>query len=203
MAQHRPARQGGGGIPYVSYSLIALNVISFALCELVIGHSRALALGGLSVASLAEGMWWTPVTSMFMHGDIIHLGNNMVSLAWLCQACESRYGRGRALALYMVGGLAGGLAYVAVRSALGDMTPAVGASGAIFGLFGAYGSTLMGMRREGVDVGAALSSWVRMLLLNLVVGITSAGIANEAHVGGLVAGFLFDMLLGGRDARNS
>lgn len=156
-------------------------------------------LGPVSVSAIEAGQWWVVLTSMLLHGDIVHLANNMLSLWYLGRLCESAYGRIRYVELYLFGGIFASLCYVCVRLALGDGTGAVGASGAIFSLFGAYGSILyrLRMRRDTqwVSVNGQVSGWWRMLLWNIFYGFVNPGIANEAHIGGLVFGFVCGMLL--------
>lgn len=131
-----------------------------------------------SLGGVAQGEWYRLVTSMFTHQAIWHIAFNMLSLWWIGGPLEAVLGRARYLTLYLVSGLAGSaLAYLLVRQNL----ETVGASGAIFGLFGA---TAVLMRRLRQDMRPIIA----MLVINLVITFGWANISWQAHVGGLVAG---------------
>ncbi|MEV5678688.1 MULTISPECIES: rhomboid family intramembrane serine protease [unclassified Streptomyces] len=133
-----------------------------------------------SIEGVAEGQWYRLVTSMFLHQEVWHIAFNMLGLWWLGGPLEAALGRGRYLALYLLSGLAGSaLMYWLAAPNEGSL----GASGAVFGLFGA---TAVMMRRMNYDMRPVLV----LLALNLLFTFTLGGIAWEAHVGGLVAGTL-------------
>ncbi|MFG2683757.1 rhomboid family intramembrane serine protease [Streptomyces sp. NPDC048392] len=127
---------------------------------------------------VAEGEWYRLVTTMFTHEEIWHIGFNMISLWFLGGPLEAALGRSRYLALYLVSGLAGSaLAYL-----VGSPTTAtLGASGAIFGLFGATAALV---RRLNADMRPV----VILLVISLIFTFTRGNISWQAHVGGLVAG---------------
>ncbi|MFD0055445.1 rhomboid family intramembrane serine protease [Streptomyces sp. NPDC127168] len=127
---------------------------------------------------VAEGEWYRLVTTMFTHEEIWHIGFNMISLWFLGGPLEAALGRSRYLALYLVSGLAGSaLAYL-----IGSPTTAtLGASGAIFGLFGATAALV---RRLNADMRPV----VILLVISLIFTFTRGNISWQAHVGGLVAG---------------
>ncbi|CAL9485177.1 Rhomboid protease GlpG [Streptomyces sp. enrichment culture] len=127
---------------------------------------------------VADGEWYRLVTSMFTHEEIWHIGFNMFSLWLLGGPLEQHLGRARYLALYLISGLAGSaLTYLLA----GGSTASLGASGAVFGLFGA---TAVLMRRLRYDMRPIIA----LLAINLVITFSWAGIAWQAHIGGLVAG---------------
>jgi membrane associated rhomboid family serine protease len=129
---------------------------------------------------VAEGEWWRLVTSMFTHEAIWHIAFNMLSLWWLGGPLEAALGRARYLALYVVSGLAGSaLTYLLAA----PTTASLGASGAIFGLFGA---TAVLMRRLQNDMRPIIA----LLVINLIVTFGWSNIAWQAHIGGLVAGVI-------------
>ena len=130
---------------------------------------------------VADGEWWRMVTSMFTHEQIWHIGFNMLSLWWLGGLLEAALGRSRYLCLYLVSGLAGSaLAYLAAT----PTTATLGASGAVFGLFGA---TAVLMRRLNYDMRPIIA----LLAINLVFTFNpSFNISWQAHIGGLVAGVI-------------
>ncbi len=156
---------------------------------LVTQPQEVLARGALLPASVAKGEVWLLVTSIFLHSGFVHLALNMLSLYFLGSFVEDAFGRWRFAALYVLSGLAGGIAYLY----FGGAEPAVGASGAIFGLLGGiFGYTI----RRGTF------SWqnplIRQLLiltaLNIYIGVSVDNISNTAHVGGLIGGLAFGFL---------
>ncbi|MFD3498716.1 rhomboid family intramembrane serine protease [Streptomyces sp. NPDC058676] len=130
---------------------------------------------------VAGGEWYRLVTSMFTHNEVWHIGFNMLSLWWLGGPLEAALGRARYLALYFVSGLAGSaLAYLLAS----PTTATLGASGAIFGLFGA---TAVLMRRLDHD----LRPIIALLVINLIFTFNPGfNISWQAHIGGLVAGLI-------------
>ncbi|WP_327344726.1 rhomboid family intramembrane serine protease [Streptomyces europaeiscabiei] len=148
----------------------------------LIGRARVPELG-FSFQGVAEGQWYRLVTSMFLHSSssVTHILFNMLSLWWIGGPLEAALGRARYLALYFVSGLAGSaLTYLLAE----QNQPSLGASGAIFGLFGATGVL---MRRLNYD----MRPLIILLVINLIFTFSPMfNIAWEAHVGGLVAGVL-------------
>ncbi|HET7481170.1 MAG TPA: rhomboid family intramembrane serine protease [Rubrobacteraceae bacterium] len=152
--------------------------------------SPMLQRGALVPDLVARGEYYRLFTSVFLHSGAIHIGFNMLSLYYLGSFVEESFGRGRFLALYILSGLAGGIAYLYFG---GFNTPAVGASGAIFGLLGGV---------LGYSLRRGTFSWqnpiVRQLLiltaLNLYLGFSIPNISNTAHIGGLVGGAVFGWL---------
>jgi len=144
---------------------------------------------------VAEGQWYRMLTSMFLHGSLIHILFNMLSLWWIGGPLEAALGRARYLTLYFVSGLAGS----ALSYLLADANaPSLGASGAIFGLFGA---TAVLMRRLNYDMRPVLA----LLAINLVFTFNPAfNIAWQAHIGGLIAGVVvgYAMVHAPRERRN-
>ncbi|MFF5186696.1 rhomboid family intramembrane serine protease [Streptomyces sp. NPDC000345] len=144
----------------------------------LLGRAYVPALG--DVEGIAEGQWYRLLTPMFLHGGVVHILFNMLSLWWLGGPLEQALGRARYLALYFVSGLAGSaLTYLLAE----PNQPSLGASGAIFGLFGA---TAVLMRRMRYD----MRPIVTLLVINLIFTFGWSNIAWQAHIGGLVAGVL-------------
>ncbi|MFF2651357.1 rhomboid family intramembrane serine protease [Streptomyces sp. NPDC058045] len=188
----RPRTLAGGAITadprLVTKILIGINAAVF-LATLAAGNvfTHTLWLIGLAydqvehgVVGVGDGQWYRLFTAMFLHQQFLHIGMNMLGLWWLGGPLEAALGRVRYLALYLISGLAGSaLTYLVASPA----TPSLGASGAIFGVFGA---TAVLMRRMRYDMRPV----VALLAINLVFTFTVPGIAWEAHVGGLVAGVI-------------
>ena len=185
-AARRATFEGTGAI--VTKALIGVNVGVF-LISLATGASAtrvggdvfregALFVGDSSIG-LAAGEWWRLVTAGFIHSGLIHIGFNMLLLWWFGAPLEQGLGRGRYVALYMVSLLAGSAGALLVS----PETPTVGASGAVFGLFGA---AFVLERQAGITRGPAFT----IIVLNLVLSFAIPGISIGGHIGGLVGGAL-------------
>lgn len=140
-----------------------------------------------------SGDWWRLVTYMFLHGGLLHIAFNMWCLWDLGALCESLYGRWTYAGIYLITGIAGGLASVGWNPGV----LSVGASGAIFGLAGALiASFYLG---EFSLPRVAISGTLRSLLVfagfNLFFGGLFSGIDNACHIGGLVSGLILGALI--------
>ncbi|MFI7871307.1 rhomboid family intramembrane serine protease [Streptomyces salinarius] len=204
-AASRPRTLAGGTVaadPHLlTKILIGLNVAVFiAVQALPSPFLSDLVLIGrwppapfVPTEGVAEGEWYRLVTTMFTHEEIWHIGFNMISLWFLGAPLEAALGRARYLALYLVSGLAGSaLTYLLAA----PTTATLGASGAVFGLFGATAALV---RRLNADMRPV----VILLVINLIFTFTWANIAWQAHIGGLVAGGVigFAMLHAPRERR--
>ncbi|WP_073950643.1 rhomboid family intramembrane serine protease [Streptomyces kebangsaanensis] len=191
-AANRPRTLAGGSVTadprLVTKVLIGLN-LAFFLVQLslgdrftdrfdLVGRAYIPSLG--SLGGVADGQWYRLLTAMFLHGSYIHILFNMLSLWWIGGPLEAALGRARYLALYFTAGLAGSaLTYLLAA----PNQPSLGASGAIFGLFGA---TAVLMRRLNYD----MRPIVVLLVINLIITFGWGNIAWQAHIGGLVAGVI-------------
>ncbi|HZB29838.1 MAG TPA: rhomboid family intramembrane serine protease [Streptosporangiaceae bacterium] len=176
----RQARTVFGGrvstTPVVTYTLIALNVVAFVLQSADRGLERRYALAAVAVAF--DGQYERLVTSAFLHYGIAHLLLNMWALYVVGQPLEQWLGRLRFSALYGLSAL-GGSVMVYLLSAPNTLT--AGASGAVFGLFGAI---FVVSKRLNYDVrGIAV-----LIVINLVFTFTFSGISWQGHIGGLITG---------------
>jgi membrane associated rhomboid family serine protease len=178
--------------PYVTWALIAVNVVIFLPVLGGRNESQDLGLFGPAVAA---GDWWRIVTSGFLHFDIIHIGFNMALLFWLGQMLEPALGRVRFALLYAVSLLAGSLGVLV----LDPNALTGGASGAVFGLMGA---AVLVLRRRGVD--PMQSGLGGLLLINLLFSFRP-GVSIGGHLGGLagglVAGWIFTATDDGAERR--
>ncbi|EHM30776.1 hypothetical protein SPW_0771 [Streptomyces sp. W007] len=171
----------------VTKILLGINLAVFLLVSIRPALVNDLTLLGrwdpapmlVPATGVAEGQWYRLVTSMFLHQEVVHIAFNMLGLWWLGGQLEAALGRSRYLALYLLSGLAGSaLTYLLAEPGQGSL----GASGAVYGLFGA---TAVLMRRMNYDMRPVLV----LLALNLAFTFYNRdGIAWEAHVGGLIAG---------------
>lgn len=187
--------------PYtITIALIAINVLVF-LAMLASGVSltqptpRDILIWGGDYGPLTLGahQYWRLFTSCFLHFGIIHIGMNMYVLYLIGPFIETVFGRVRYLLVYFIAGLAGSIVSVIVHpTAVG-----AGASGAIFGLYGAVFGFLLIRRRilNPAAVSSISKSAGLFVLYNVVYGSFSGTTDLSAHIGGLVAGFLSGMLL--------
>ena len=175
------------GAPIVTYAIMALCVIVFAaevLTGQLVGSGSPIVSALLYYPPYTSIESWRMLTSLFVHGSILHILFNMYSLFILGPELERLVGRWRFLALFLLSGLGGSVAVL--LSSPGS--PVIGASGAIFGLFGAYfiiARHLGGNSRQLIIV----------IVINLVIGFIVPNIAWQAHVGGLLIGALVAFVL--------
>lgn len=128
---------------------------------------------------IAAGQYWRILTAMFVHFGLIHIGSNMLVLFFIGIPLERRIGSGRFAAVYLVAGIGGG---VATYLFAGPTQASAGASGAIFGLLGAY--VVLARRYRSAELGSVTGT----IVLNLVITFSIPGISITDHIGGLVVG---------------
>ena len=182
--------RGDTGLSF-SVALIAVTVIVSLLAELAGPVGRELKnLLALDKAGVADGELWRLWTVTLVHGGVLHLLANMWALWIVGPFTEQLYGRWRFLAFYLVFALGGSLA-----SFWSNPVPAVGASGAIFGLFGLL-LAVERIHRPVVNRSGRqfLSQIGPLILINLVFGAVVPGIDNMAHIGGLLSGLWIGFL---------
>jgi membrane associated rhomboid family serine protease len=171
----------------VAYTLIAINLIVFLIGMASPRLSDQMTNWGAQAPILVKvyGEWWRLFAAMFLHASIPHVLFNMYALWLFGPVLERRFGSASFGSLYLASGLAGGALYQFL--AADPRVPAIGASGAIFGLFGAM--LLASYRQRHSRAGAAAFSQLLFLaVINLTLPLFVGNIAWQAHVGGLVAG---------------
>lgn len=168
------------GRPLVTYILIGINVVVFGLQMVISGLTDQLMYAGIFTSPFGPAEPWRMLTSAFAHSPtfIGHIAFNMYALYICGRVLEPMLGRSRFLALYLVSALGGSVAVLLISSPL---SPVVGASGAVFGLFAAL---FVLMRSRGIPV---VQIGI-LMAINLAIGFIFPGISWEAHVGGLVVG---------------
>lgn len=187
--------------PIVTYSLIFICILIFILMY-VLGNGSTdnytLLVFGANVDTLTKnGDYYRLFTSMFLHIGILHLLCNMYSLYIIGKEVENVFGKVKYLIIYLLSGIAGSI----LSLAFNHNTICAGASGAIFGLLGAL---LYFGYYYRTYLGATLTrSIIPVIVLNLIIGFTSSGIDNAAHIGGLVGGILIAMAVGVPDKSNN
>lgn len=202
----------------VIWGLLAANIGIFALMWLAIKHFQSELIGplrqlferqpnaaamlhaqqlvewGSNVGRLTRGgQWWRLVSSMFLHGSLLHLVFNMIALWQVGRLTERIFGSTRFLALYFIAGVSGSIASVLWNPHVNS----VGASGAIFGIIGGL-LAFLSRANTGVPptvVTELRASLVPFLLFSLWMGFVYPHTDNAAHIGGLVGGWLAGLLL--------
>ncbi|MGZ3499212.1 MAG: rhomboid family intramembrane serine protease [Vulcanimicrobiaceae bacterium] len=138
---------------------------------------------------LQQHEWWRIITSAFLHGSIIHIGVNMISLYSLGRFIESTLGSARMFIVYFVSLICAGLG--AVFFSAPDI-PTLGASGAIFGLFGALFAIGLKLGKPGMQL---VRANIGLLVINLIITFSIPIISKQEHVAGLLAGFVLTLAL--------
>ena len=179
-------------IPWVSGTLVAINVIVFLICTFYgdVLYNK----GELDVVSvLADRQYGRIVWAMFLHAGIEHLFNNMVILFFLGAMIEKVTGHISFLMLYCLSGVGGNVCSLLAKFLQMDYSASVGASGAIFGLDGVLLAWIL-LDRQSMP-GVTPKRVILMIVLSLYSGFSVQNIDNAAHVGGLLTGFLAGLLL--------
>jgi membrane associated rhomboid family serine protease len=179
------------GKPLVTYGIIAVCVVMYVLQWIIPGQAVYEQLAYNNVFATPQyGAFepWRMLTAAFLHSpdSVLHIVLNMYTLWIFGQALEPLLGRLRFLALYLISAIGGSVGYLLLNPVLvpgQGLVGVVGASGAIFGLFGAM---LLVQRHRGGDT---RQLWV-LIAINAVIGFLIPQIAWQAHLGGLVTGAL-------------
>lgn len=200
---HNPSRR----VPYVTYALLSANILIFIGYYGFFSEPRALSnfflTWGLVPAQLSSGQGYHAlITSMFLHGGIMHLIGNMLFLWIFGDNLEDQMGHSKFLGFYLLGGI--GASFLQYITGPLSPVPVIGASGAIAAVLGGY---LLLFPRAKVDIlmilvvyfriftvpaWVMLGLWFGMQLFNGVInlGATGGGVAYWAHAGGFIVGLL-------------
>jgi len=142
--------------------------------------------------TVLKGEWWRLLTAMFLHGGMTHLLMNMFSLYIVGRGVEMYFDTKSYLSIYFFSGLIGGL----VSLYMHPVSVGVGASGAIFGVFGALaGFFLLHRDKIASHSIAFMKNFGIIIMINLVIGFSIPSIDVSAHIGGLVVGFIGGFVL--------
>jgi membrane associated rhomboid family serine protease len=178
----------GRGAPVVTYSLIGITALVYLLQWIPgLGVTNALFFSPVFMTEVLPEPW-RAITSVFLHSTslFVHIILNMYTLWIFGRLLEPMLGRTRFLALYMISGLAGSVGVVVFAA---PTTQVLGASGAIFGLMGAF---VVIQRR----LGGNMTQLYILLAINLAIGfIPGANISWQAHLGGLIGGAAVGLIL--------
>lgn len=219
--------------PYITYILVAINIFVFIFyqrlganigftysystvpAEILTGHDivtdpiwvtdplsgQDVQIPGLGVTAIP--VWFTLITSMFMHGGFAHLGGNMLYLWIFGDNLEDRLGHAAYLLFYLLCGVIASLTHVFTDYLFGEnhLIPSLGASGAISGVMGGYlllfptkrVTVLIIFLFVPVPAFVVLGSWILLQVANgtgYLGGNEASGIAYAAHIGGFIAGLV-------------
>jgi membrane associated rhomboid family serine protease len=190
-----------GGRPYVTAGLVGLNVAVYVVTAVqsVYGFNRPSRSTLfeqwqlLPVAVGTDGQYYRLLSAAFLHANVLHIVMNMLALVIIGPDLEQVLGWWRYLSVYLIGALGGSVAIYLFGA---RFSPVVGASGAIFGLFGA---ALVLVRELGLE-----PSWlIGTIVLNLFVTFSVPEVSKLGHLGGLICGALAALAIAGspRDRR--
>ncbi|WP_159438112.1 rhomboid family protein [Salimicrobium flavidum] len=179
------------GKPQLTYILLMLNIIVFYFLESVgstTSISTLIEYGAKYNPGIVKGEWWRLVSSMFLHIGVLHIAMNMLALFYLGSAVEQIYGSWRFFITYFLAGILGSGASFYFNDAV-----AAGASGAIFGLFGA----LLYFAWRYPSLFFRTMGWNLIILvgINIAFGIMVPQVDNSGHMGGLIGGFIAAQLV--------
>lgn len=176
----------------ITLSIAAINILVFVVMVCYgVGvtsiDSHSLVAWGANYGPLVhQGQWFRLLTSVFLHGGLMHLVVNLYGLLFAGLLLEPRLGQARFASLYLAAGVTGSLFSIRFHPA----TVSVGASGAIFGLYGTLITMMIRQNRAKGDPGPPILNFVIYVGANLLVGSLSRGVDNAAHIGGLLCGVL-------------
>jgi len=177
----------------VTYTLIIINISIFLITLLYSSSGFDIDLETLIYFGASNGILvviykeiWRLFSAMFLHGSLIHIAMNMLSLWFVGRVVEHWFSKLSYLAIYFASGGIGGLISIYFH----PNTVAIGASGAIFGIFGAMGGFVFINRYHLKSFEAFLRQFGIILLLNLFIGFIFDSVDLSAHIGGLIVGFV-------------
>ena len=176
--------------PLITYVLIVLCAIMFIISGGGYSTEKLLIFGANSGILVRYGQYYRLVACMFLHAGVMHLVLNMYSLFVVGPRVENFFGRGKFLLIYFISGLSASLLSIGLNT---DVI-AVGASGAIFGLFGAL--VYFGFSYRGYIGSMIKGQIVPVVLYNLAMGFFIPGIDVFGHIGGLIGGIMAASMLG-------
>ena len=181
----------------VTLLIVGINIAVFIVLSILGNTEDALFMlnhGAVFVPLVVDGgEYYRIFTSMFLHFGLQHLFYNMLVLIFLGDYLEAAVGKIRFLIIYLAGGIAGNLLSIVYELYTQEFAVSAGASGAIFSVTGAL--IYLVLRKKDRVPGLSGQRLILMAVLTILQGMTAIGIDNEAHIGGLAAGFLLGWLL--------
>lgn len=189
----RSSENKDGFKPWVTYSLIGINIIMFIISVILSGSIMDISvdvlvfLGAKDNSLIAQGEYYRLITCMFLHGGLIHIALNMFSLNAIGPLIEKVYGRAKFIFIYMISGI-----FASLSSFIFSYQVSIGASGAIFGILGA---TLIFAYKMKNRIGKSfLSNVLMVIFINIMIGFSIANVDKFAHLGGLISGILLSLI---------
>jgi rhomboid protease GluP len=183
----------------LTYTIIILNVIIYIISAF---FSQSIADMNLQVLvdmgalygplTVLKGEWWRLGTAMFLHGGMTHILMNMFSLYLIGRGAEMYFDTKSYISIYLFSGLIGGLVSLYIH----PESVGVGASGAIFGVFGALAGFFIAHKDKiASHTKAFMKDFAIIIGINLVIGFSIASVDVSAHMGGLIVGFIGGFML--------
>lgn len=182
-----------GKYPFITYLLIAINVICFVVPILFGQYDDLISMFCVHGPSIRAGQFYRLFTGMFLHGSILHLLFNCYALYVIGCQLESLMGKAKYTIIYLFSGVTGAL----LSMTFGGNYASIGASGAIFGLMGSL--VYFGYHYRVFLGNVVKSQIIPLIIFNLVLGFMMSGVDNFAHIGGLIGGALITVALGVKD----
>ena len=183
----------------LTYTIIALNIFIYVISAFLSGDlidmdlETLVEMGALfGPMTVLDEQWWRLFTAMFLHGGMTHLLMNMFSLYIVGRAAQMYFDTKSYVSIYLFSGLIGGL----VSLYMHPVSVGVGASGAIFGIFGALAGFFLA-HRDKIEAHskAFMKDFAIIIGINLVIGFSIEAVDVSAHIGGLVVGVIGGFLL--------
>ena len=185
----------------VTMIIIAINVVLYIITAIMsknildINAYVLLYMGGNYGALVSHGQVWRLLTCAFLHGGLIHILCNMYALYAIGPQVEILFGRVKYIIIYFFSAIGGSL----LSFTCSPNNLSIGASGAIFGLFGAM--VVFVLKYKDRIPKKVLNNLFGVIILNLLIGFNLQGIDNFGHIGGLLAGALVAFLILTKEAR--
>ena len=181
--------------PYITYIIMGICFIMFLITGMGNDTGVLIEYGANLDVLVKNGEYYRLLTSMFLHSGLLHLFFNMYALYIMGPQVESFFGKTKYLIIYLLSGISGSLLSVAFNV----NTVSVGASGAIFGLFGAL--LYFGYNYRGYLGNVIKSQILPVVIINLIFGFISTGVDVAGHIGGLIGGIIVSSVLGSSDEK--
>ncbi|MBM3933712.1 MAG: rhomboid family intramembrane serine protease [SAR202 cluster bacterium] len=179
--------------PRVTWALLAINIVVWLGMEIWGDSTNGETLidfGAMFSPLIANGEYWRLFTAMFLHVGMYHLFTNGLGLFIFGPLVERSFGSARYLAIYVLAGLFGSV----LSYNLNDLSVGAGASGALFGIMGAFAAFFVMQRKTfGAVAQRSLTGIAVLAVINFAFGLSTPGIDNWAHLGGLAGGFFLGL----------
>ena len=182
------------GIEIINATIVVLNLLIFFVLQITGYQEKAVDAGSLFwLAIEVNHEYYRLFTSMFLHGSIEHVLYNMLTLAVIGNTLEKVVGKWKYLLIYLCSGLVAGFTSMSYNMEKENIIRSIGASGAIFGVVGAV--LFIVLINKGRIENLGKRQIILFAALSLYGGFTSTGVDNIAHIGGLISGFVFAVIL--------